>query len=255
MMMATKQTASERYWTARRELEDLARYALENKTIEALNKDLQKAFEQIEKVLLSHADFHQMEYSDMVKDYSIRDQKTYRKIIDERYQELMKSDEAYQEFIDEFFPEYDYAKVDRLLTLRSEIFYELAKKGFDMNKKLEEDLRNVIGGTYDSNKQVINMLVGNESSPTLDRTTIDKILNHPWSGKTFSKSLWGNVANLEKVLTEEMIKAKMQGLGADQVIKTMRARYNNASKQNIERLVRTEYTNFAEEAVGQATLD
>ena len=55
----------------------------------------------------------------MLEDFSKRDQE-YRKY-EKNYEKLMESDEAYKQFIDEYFPSYDYAKVNRLL--RGIFFY------------------------------------------------------------------------------------------------------------------------------------
>ena len=116
--MAKKQIPTDiRYWEKRRELEDKARLKMEDDMIRSLTKNLTEALEKIQAQLLSQADLHNMTQQELLEDYSLRDQKKYKKYIDKNFKELMKSDEKYQEFIDEFFPSYDYAKVNRLLQI------------------------------------------------------------------------------------------------------------------------------------------
>ena len=53
---------------------------------------------------MAQADLHGITQSEMLEDFSKRDQEKYRKYIEKNYEKLMESDEAYKQFIDEYFP-------------------------------------------------------------------------------------------------------------------------------------------------------
>jgi hypothetical protein len=250
---------SNKYWEKRRELEDLARLKAENDTIKLLQDILPEALKNIQAKLLSQADLHDMTQAELLEEFSKRDQKKYRKYIDQNYKELMNSDEKYQEFIDEYFPPYDYAKVNRLLQLRTDIFSELAasmvKK--DATGKFNKRLEDIVNRTYNSNVNALTYLLGGDVSP-LPKAELEAIMNYPWSGKTFSNRLWGNVSKLEQRLSTAVSTAIASGGGLIEALKTMRGsseiadmfklestKFNNA----IENLVRTEYSHFAVEGI------
>lgn len=95
-MTKKKTMASERYWEKRRELEDKARLKLEKKTLSELESVFERALVKIQRQLLSQADLHDITQSEMLEDFSKRDQEKYRKYIDKNYEKLMESDEAYK---------------------------------------------------------------------------------------------------------------------------------------------------------------
>ncbi len=255
--MAKKQTSSSiRYWEKRRELEDKARLKMEDDMIKSLTKNLTEALEKIQAQLLSQADLHNITQQELLEDYSLRDQKKYKKYIEKNFKELMKSDEKYQEFIDEFFPSYDYAKVNRLLQMRSDIFNTLASEMIktDPNKKFNDGLEEIINKMYNSNSNALMNLLGPGDFNPLPKKELDNMLNYPWSGKTFSNRLWGNISRLEQNLSNAIVNSVSSGQGVAEALKTMK---NDSSisdmfkleggkfKNAIENLVRTEYAHFA----------
>ncbi|MDT6549366.1 head protein, partial [Enterococcus faecalis] len=110
----------------------------------------------------SQADLHDITQSEMLEDFSKRDQEKYRKYIEKNYEKLMESDEAYKQFIDEYFPSFDYAKVNRLLQLRADIFSTLAGEAIasDVNGKFNNDLENITKRIYNSNSNALIQLLG-----------------------------------------------------------------------------------------------
>ena len=84
-MTKKKTTASERYWEKRRELEDKARLKLEKKTLSELKTVFERALVKIQRQLLSQADLHDITQSEMLEDFSKRDQEKYRKYIEKNY--------------------------------------------------------------------------------------------------------------------------------------------------------------------------
>lgn len=261
-MTKKKTTASERYWEKRRELEDKARLKLEKKTLSELESVFERALVKIQRQLLSQADLHDITQSEMLEDFSKRDQEKYRKYIEKNYEKLMESDEAYKQFIDEYFPSYDYAKVNRLLQLRADIFSTLADEAIasDVNGKFNNDLENITKRIYNSNSNALMQLLGG-SAPGLTRNELENIMNYPWSGKTFSSRLWGNISTLEQRLSNSIINSLASGEGVLEALRTMKndgvisgmfkleqGKFN----RSIENLVRTEYSHFAVEGIRES---
>lgn len=261
-MTKKKTTASERYWEKRRELEDKARLKLEKKTLGELESVFERALVKIQRQLLSQADLHDITQSEMLEDFSKRDQEKYRKYIDKNYEKLMESDEAYKQFIDEYFPSYDYAKVNRLLQLRADIFSTLAGEAIssDVNGKFNNDLENITKRIYNSNSNALMQLLGG-SAPGLTKNELENIMNYPWSGKTFSSRLWGNISSLEQRLSNSIINSLASGEGVLEALRTMKndgvisgmfkleqGKFN----RSIENLVRTEYSHFAVEGIRES---
>lgn len=264
-MTKKKTTASERYWEKRRGLEDKARLKLEKKTLNELESVFERALVKIQRQLLSQADLHDITQSEMLEDFSKRDQEKYRKYIEKNYEKLMESDEAYKQFIDEYFPSFDYAKVNRLLQLRADIFSTLAGEAIssDVNGKFNNDLENITKRIYNSNSNTLMQLLGG-SAPGLSKKELENILNYPWSGKTFSSRLWGNISSLEQRLSNSIINSLASGEGVLEALRTMKndgvvsgmfkleqGKFN----RSVENLVRTEYSHFAVEGVRKSLKD
>ena len=264
-MTKKKTTASERYWEKRRGLEDKARLKLEKKTLNELESVFERALVKIQRQLLSQADLHDITQSEMLEDFSKQDQEKYRKYIEKNYEKLMESDEAYKQFIDEYFPSFDYAKVNRLLQLRADIFSTLAGEAIssDVNGKFNNDLENITKRIYNSNSNTLMQLLGG-SAPGLSKKELENILNYPWSGKTFSSRLWGNISSLEQRLSNSIINSLASGEGVLEALRTMKndgvvsgmfkleqGKFN----RSIENLVRTEYSHFAVEGVRKSLKD
>lgn len=264
-MTKKKTTASERYWEKRRGLEDKARLKLEKKTLNELESVFERALVKIQRQMLSQADLHDITQSEMLEDFSKRDQEKYRKYIEKNYEKLMESDEAYKQFIDEYFPSFDYAKVNRLLQLRADIFSTLAGEAIssDVNGKFNNDLENITKRIYNSNSNTLMQLLGG-SAPGLSKKELENILNYPWSGKTFSSRLWGNISSLEQRLSNSIINSLASGEGVLEALRTMKndgvvsgmfkleqGKFN----RSIENLVRTEYSHFAVEGVRKSLKD
>ncbi|EOJ27902.1 hypothetical protein KJZ24_15620 [Enterococcus faecalis] len=263
--MTKKATVSERYWEKRRELEDKARLKLEKKTLSELESVFERALVKIQRQLLAQADLHGITQSEMLEDFSKRDQEKYRKYIEKNYEKLMESDEAYKQFIDEYFPPFDYAKVNRLLQLRADIFSTLAGEAIasDVNGKFNNDLENITKRIYNSNSNALIQLLGG-SAPGLTKNELENIMNYPWSGKTFSSRLWGNISTLEQRLSNSIINSLASGEGVVEALRTMKndgviigmfkleqGKFN----RSIENLVRTEYSHFAVEGVRKSLKD
>lgn len=265
--MTKKETASEKYWNRRRELEDKALLNAENETIRELTTEIfPGALKKIQEKLLSQSNLHNMTQSELLENFSNRDQKKYRDYVNNNYQELMSSDKKYQEFIDEYFPPYDYAKINRLTQMRADIFSIMASEMIksDVNQKFNTRLEDVVNKMYGSNSKALFQLLGTGEVHALPKKELEDMLNYPWSGKTFSNRLWGNVSRLEQNLSLSIVNAATSGDGVLSVLKDMKGNDEISSmfKQEegkfnraIENLVRTEYAHFAVEGVKKSLDD
>lgn len=264
-MMPKKSKFAESYWEKRRQLEDAARLKMENETIKELTSIFPDALKQIQETLLSQADLHDISLQDLLALPTKRTQEEYRKYIDARYQELMESDDAYQEFIDEFFPAYDYAKVNRLTQIRADIFSimtaEMMKK--DVNQKFNDRLEDILQRSYSSNANALTYLLGGDFHQ-LPKRKLEEMLNYPWTGKTFSQRLWGNVSKLEERLSNAIVNSVGAGKGMRDILATMKndpqvstlfKREEDKFDNAIENLVRTEYAHFAVEGIKKSFED
>lgn len=248
------------YWEKRRELEDKARLKLENETLKMITDVFPGALKEIQEKLLSQADLHNMSIDELLSDFSKRDQQKYRKYIDKNYQQLMDSDENYQQFIDEFFPSYDYAKINRLLQMRTDIFSILAKNVINKNGNqiFSDRLESFFKMIYGSNSNALVRILATGDYSVFSKDELDKILNYPWSGKTFSTRLWGNISRLEQNLSQSIVNAIASGEGVEIALKRMREKTEVAEMFKLEEnkfnraignLVRTEYAHFAVEGI------
>ena len=221
-MTKKKTTASERYWEKRRGLEDKARLKLEKKTLNELESVFERALVKIQRQLLSQADLHDITQSEMLEDFSKRDQEKYRKYIEKNYEKLMESDEAYKQFIDEYFPSFDYAKVNRLLQLRADIFSTLAGEAIssDVNGKFNNDLENITKRIYNSNSNTLMQLLGG-SAPGLSKRA-GKHSELSMERQNFSSRLWGNISSLEQRLSNSIINSLASGEGVLEALRTMK---------------------------------
>lgn len=263
--MPKKSKLATSYWEKRRQLEDAARLKMENETIKELTSIFPDALKQIQEILLSQADLHDISLQDLLALPTKRTQEEYRKYIDARYQELMESDDAYQEFIDEFFPAYDYAKLNRLTQIRADIFSimtaEMMKK--DVNQKFNDRLEDILQRSYSSNANALTYLLGGDFHQ-LPKRELEKMLTYPWTGKTFSQRLWGNVSKLEERLSNAIVNSVGAGKGMRDILATMKndpqvsalfKREEDKFDNAIENLVRTEYAHFAVEGIKKSFKD
>ena len=202
----------------------------------------------------------------MMEFYSKSDQKKYREYVEKNYKSLKMYDSKYKEFIDEFFPSFDYAKVNRLLQIRSDIFKILAYHAIDaeINEYFSDRLEEILQRSYASNANVLAQLLSVDLPNYLSQEELESYLNYPWSGKTFSRRLWGNISSLEQKLSNAIVKSVASGEGVIQALNTMRldseicdmfkleeSKYNKA----IENLVRTEYAKFAQDGIEKSYLE
>lgn len=81
----------------------------------------------------------------------------------------------------------------------------------------------------------------------IDKRTIKHVLQSDWSGKNFSKRIWGNTDELAKTLKEELLINLMTGRTQRETAKIIQNKFASSAMQ-ARRLVRTESTFIAEQA-------
>lgn len=239
---------------------------MENQTLKKLSSVFPDALKEIQAELLSQADLHDITYAEMMEFYSTSDQKKYREYVEKNYKSLKMYDAKYKEFIEEYFPAFDYAKVNRLLQIRSDIFKILAEHAIDndINKYFSDRLEDILQRSYASNANALAQILSVDLPNYLSKEELEWYLNYPWSGKTFSRRLWGNISSLEQKLTNAITNSVASGEGVLAALKTMRndseisdmfkreeSRYNKA----IENLVRTEYAKFAQDGIEKSYIE
>jgi SPP1 gp7 family putative phage head morphogenesis protein len=82
---------------------------------------------------------------------------------------------------------------------------------------------------------------------SMPNKTVQTILKRPWSGKHFSKRIWGNTDVLAKQLNEVITAGFMSGSGTSKMTRELRDRME-VSKHVANRLIRTETTYMANAA-------
>lgn len=239
---------------------------MENQTLRKLTSVFPDALKEIQSELLSQADLHDITYAEMMEFYSKSDQKKYREYVEKNYKSLKMYDAKYKEFIEEYFPAFDYAKVNRLLQIRSDIFRILAEHAIDsdVNKYFSDRLEDILQRSYASNANVLAQILNVDLPNYLSKEELERYLNYPWSGKTFSRRLWGNISSLEQKLSNAITTCVASGEGVLVALRKMRedpeicdmfrreeSRYNKA----IENLVRTEYAKFAQDGIEKSYIE
>ncbi|MET2140809.1 hypothetical protein ABXM14_14875, partial [Enterococcus faecalis] len=86
--------------------------------------------------------------------------------------------------------------------------------------KFNNDLENITKRIYNSNSNALIQLLGG-SAPGLTKNELENIMNYPWSGKTFSSRLWGNISTLEQRLSNSIINSLASGEGVVEALRTM----------------------------------
>ena len=79
------------------------------------------------------------------------------------------------------------------------------------------------------------------------RSRIDEILKENWSGKHFSKRIWGNTQNLADELKETLLSGFMSGQSTNKMADSISKKFE-ASVYNSRRLIRTEVNHVANAA-------
>lgn len=86
---------------------------------------------------------------------------------------------------------------------------------------------------------------------TIDDNMVKALLNDPWSGKNYSKRIWGNTDILANNLSEVIGGGLLSGQSISRTAQQIRERFN-VGKYYAERLIRTETNHFNNEADAMA---
>lgn len=132
------------------------------------------------------------------------------------------------------------SRISRMDKLQGETLRELHKLSIGYETKLTKFLNTALKDQYYSNLFDINKATGIAlPGARLNTAMIEDILRNPWSGKHYSKRIWGNTTKLARVVKAEMTDGMIRGVNAQRMAKNI-AEKMNASYSQALTLVRTE---------------
>lgn len=132
------------------------------------------------------------------------------------------------------------SRISRLDKLQGETLRELHKLSIGYEAKLTKFLNTALKDQYYSNLFDLNKATGIAlPGARLNAAMIEDILRNPWSGKHYSKRIWGNTTKLARVVKAEMTDGMIRGVNAQRMAKNIAAKMNASYSQALT-LVRTE---------------
>lgn len=132
------------------------------------------------------------------------------------------------------------SRISRLDKLQGETLRELHKLSTGYETKLTKFLDTAIKDQYYSNLFDINKATGVVlPGARLNAAMVEDILRNPWSGKHYSKRIWGNTTKLARAVKAEMTDGMIRGVNAQRMARNI-AEKMNASYSQALTLVRTE---------------
>lgn len=195
-------------------------------------------------------------FKEALKDISKDLEKTYKKFakdnkltLEEAKKKLNKSDLRLNGFNEEALKV--KSKITKLQLIEMQIQARLSK----LHEKEQINLYEHLYNTYSDNYYKTFYEVNKEVGFTLDFNlphdmAINNAITANWSGKNFSKRIWGRQENTFETIKDAIIKGLTLGSGVDKIVKDLRKRLD-VDKSYAKRLVRTE-TNYA---FNKGTLD
>lgn len=136
--------------------------------------------------------------------------------------------------------QYKAGKVTRLEALLLDIAYQLGKMSKGLHQSFESYLKEVAKYAYRK------VAFGNSAS-TLNIPALKKLIETPFNGKNYSKSIWGNVDDLAIELKKTLQQGFIRGTGPADMARELRKKFNVA-RSRAEAIVRTDGTNIINNA-------
>ena len=161
-------------------------------------------------------------------------------------------EEMKRQGLDKYVKDNYKSRISRLEQLQAQI-YAKAKLIYP-KEELENTMcyKGVINDSY--YKAIYDTQIGTGydfSFNMLDNNLLNSVLNENWSGKHYSKRIWGNTDILANSLSELLGGALLSGQSIEKTSKQIRDRFD-VSKYYAERLIRTETNHFNNEADAMA---
>ncbi|MBB6622041.1 minor capsid protein [Clostridium gasigenes] len=134
------------------------------------------------------------------------------------------------------------ARITRLEAIKRQIYIETKQLYPIVLKQSNKLYTNLICKSYYKNIFDIQKGLGlgfDFANIPMDR--VNYILNHKWSNKHYSKTLWGNIDNLAEQIQETVLEGIMSGVSIEKLAKILSDRMQ-VGKFATERVLRTETT-------------
>ncbi len=141
-------------------------------------------------------------------------------------------------------PENYKGRITRLEKMSLDIWAEIHKAGIKHERVEERMNRKIFSESYYKSGYDISRGIGSTpvSFTTLDRQTIEQVINAKFNGMNYSERIWRNTDILANQLKERLVVAVATGQGIEKTSREFRERFG-VQKYYTERLVRTE-TNY-----------
>ena len=161
-------------------------------------------------------------------------------------------DELRAKGLDKYVKDNYKARITRLEQLQAQI-YAKAKEIYPQEQKLSTDCyKGVIEDSYYKSIYDTQMGTGWDFAfSTLDDNLVKSVLSERWSGKNYSKRIWGNTDILAESVSEIVGGALLSGQSIQKTSRQIRERFD-VGKYYADRLVRTECNHFHNEADAMA---
>lgn len=131
------------------------------------------------------------------------------------------------------------SRITRLEALLANIQYELSLLQNTQQDKLTSHLTNIYTSTYAGAADELNSIGLKASFARINPDLIKEAINFPWSGQSFSESIWKNTNELVLNLRREITQGFIQGSSVQKMAKNISKRMDVAYSSSV-RLVATE---------------
>lgn len=144
------------------------------------------------------------------------------------------------------------ARITRLEQLQAELYAKVKEIYPQEQNEQTECFKGVINDTYYKSIYDTQMGTGYDFAfSTLDDNLVKSVMSEAWSGKNYSKRIWGNTDILADTVSEIVGGALLSGQSYAKTSRQIRERFNVA-KYYADRLVRTECNYFHNQADAMA---
>ena len=246
--MAKKNMNNRKYWKDR----DKAKLKQGIADCNKLNKELEKEYKKAEKEI--QKEIAQL-YQKFAKDNSLTLQEA-KKLLNsnefsvwradlETYMKMAKDDPDVMLELNTLAMKSRISRLDELQYQTNKILNNLHT---GVKDKITDLLVNTVKDNYSKDCFNISKDIGLATSfAFIDQKSVLDILNHPWSGKHFSKTLWDNTTKLKNLIKTELTQMIIRGESNKKVADRISACMGK-NKNAALRVVRTEHANAMAQA-------
>lgn len=232
---------NEKYWEKRAILREKRKNNRTEKYLRELKKQYNRALKDIQNELDSF-------YQKYAKENSITFGEANKKLSAAGFKEWQKKIEGYLQdpgkYTNELKDLLENKPISRLTALKANITASLQRLMLDEQQGIKDELKETCASAFMETMFDIQQGIGMGVSFALpDERVLEEIVQTPWSGKSFSKRIWGHtdkvIRQSRNVLSQAVLQGTSLSKAAARLADRMDVAYSNAA-----RLIRTE-SNFA----------